>query len=1227
MVGVSRLLTFKRIALAFAMLIVATAFAGKLATAASSEGPSASFTFDPVSPLSGEQISFSSTSTDDGALSQWEWSFGDGETGSGESVSHAYATPGTYTVGLTVTDDETLTDTAEQTVTVQNLEPTADFDWNPVSPFAGETVSFRSLSSDPENRIASQTWDLDNDGAYNDGSGATASRSFPAAGPYTVSLRVEDQDGGTSTISRTVEVADLPNVKPNADFSISPASPTILDNVTFTSTSTDSDGSIVSSAWDLDNDGAYNDASGAEASKMFPLAGTYTIGLLVTDNEGETDTVAKTVTVGAPPNDPPTAAFHFSPTAPNTDQTVTFTSDSTDDGSVALEEWDFEADGTYDATGSEVQRAYATPGTYTVRLRVTDDMGVQVTTTKTVDVTEPPNDAPTAAFHFSPSSPKSGDAITFTSDSTDDGTIVSQLWDLNDDGTWDASEVEFQHAYAVPGTYTVRLRVTDDRDVSRETTRTVTVANRLPTADFTYSPESPQKNQTINFSSLATDPENRVQSVTWDLDGDGQYDDAAGPTAQTAFSTTGDHVVRLRIEDLDGGSHTASKTINIANIPPVPSFTIDLEEALSLLRVTFTSTSTDPDGTITDIRWDTDNDGSFDDGSDVEASRIFTSPGVKTVRLRVTDDSNKSEIATRTLTVLNRAPTAKIEAPTAAQKNVSVTFKSTSSDLDGSISKTEWDLDNDGQFDDSTSTQPSRSFSTTGPKTVKVRVTDNSGATDEATHVVEIGGNTSPTASFTVSSSNPLTNTNVTFTSTSSDPDGSIAAIGWDLDGDGNFDDGSKTSITKMFPVPGPQIVRLRVTDNDGAAAVAEKTVTVANRAPSASVDMLPESPTTLEQVTFTAIATDPDGTITSILWDFDNDGRFDDDSGVSVTHSFLSKGSYTVKARVTDNSGASASGTRIVDVSNRLPIASFSHAPGSPNPREKVVMTSTSTDLDGTISKIEWDTDNDGAFDDGTGISASRTFTTSGVETVRLRVTDNDGGQSIGSQTIVVGNRPPVAAFDYRPATPIADQQVTFFSTSDDPDKNIESIDWDLDGDGSFETGGSNVARSFPTGSFNVSVRVTDTEGSFSIATRTIVVSAPPPAAQPPQISTTGPQLRLLNPFPIVRIAGRIGRKGTRFRMLSVRAPSGSTVTVRCKGRSCPFKASRRSAKVSRQVRIRKLERRLLRAGAFIRIFVTKPGAIGKYTSIRVRKRKPPRRADRCLMPNSNTKPVRCPS
>ena len=553
MVGVSRLLTFKRIALSIAVLLAAVAVAGKLAAAASSEGPSASFTYSPTSPLSGEDISFSSTSSDDGTLTQLQWEFDDGGTADGADVNHTYETPGVYTVQLTVTDDEGLSNTAQETITVQNRDPSADFHWSPDSPQIDETVFFNSDASDPEDRIEAEKWDLDNDGAFDDHTGSSASRSFSAGGTCTISLLVEDRDGGTATISRTVDVIDPPNQKPNANFTFSPSAPQILDTVTFDSTSTDTDGSIATMEWDFDNDGLYDDATGDKPTRMFFLAGTYTIGLLVTDNEGGTDTVAKNVTVSTAPNDAPVAAFHFAPSSPKTNEQVTFTSDATDDGSVALEEWDFENDGTYDTTGSEVQHSYSTAGSYTAKLRVTDDQGVKTSATKTVNVTEPPNDPPTPAFGFSPTSPQANELVTFTSTSTDDGAIASTEWDFTDDGTFDASGTSVQHAYAVPKAHTVRLRVTDDKGVSRETTKTVTVPNQAPVADFSFAPTSPAKGETVNFSSLATDPEDRIQSLTWDLNGDNQFTDATGPTAATAFAHAGDHTVRLKILDQDGG--------------------------------------------------------------------------------------------------------------------------------------------------------------------------------------------------------------------------------------------------------------------------------------------------------------------------------------------------------------------------------------------------------------------------------------------------------------------------------------------------------------------------------------------------------------------------------------------------------------------------------------------------------------------------------------------------
>ena len=89
------------------------------------------------------------------------------------------------------------------------------------------------------------------------------------------------------------------NVAPTASFTSSPSAPTAGQAVTFADASSDSDGSIAARAWDLDNDGAYDDATGSTAGRTFSAAGTYTVGLRVTDNAGATATAANTVTVGA----------------------------------------------------------------------------------------------------------------------------------------------------------------------------------------------------------------------------------------------------------------------------------------------------------------------------------------------------------------------------------------------------------------------------------------------------------------------------------------------------------------------------------------------------------------------------------------------------------------------------------------------------------------------------------------------------------------------------------------------------------------------------------------------------------------------------------------------------------------------------------------------------------------------------------------------------------------
>ncbi|MFI4990750.1 MAG: Ig-like domain-containing protein [Solirubrobacterales bacterium] len=213
----------------------------------------------------------------------------------------------------------------------------------------------------------------------------------------------------------------------------------------------------------------------------------------------------------------------------------------------------------------------------------------------------------------------------------------------------------------------------------------------------------------------------------------------------------------------------------------------------------------------------------------------------------------------------------------------------------------------------------------------------------------------------------------------------------------------------------------------------------------------------------------------------------------------------------------------------------------------------------------------------------------------------------------------PPVASFTWLPATPTVGQTVSFVSKSTDVSSPITAFGWDMAGSGPFAAGGPLSTATFATaGAHTVRLQVSDALGQSSSVAETVQVA--------PRTLT------LMQPFPIVRIAGAETAGGARIRLLSVQAPPTAKVAVTCKGRGCKTKTESRVVTASSKRKSGAITlafprfQRALGAGAVLQIRITKSGEIGKFTSFTIRRKKLPVRVDACLRPTS-TSPSSCPS
>jgi len=426
--------------------------------------PIAVLMYSPSIVNTGVEVDFDASASydPDGTIVSYSWDFGDGSTSPEAIVSHSYIEDGEYLVTLRIVDNKGLVGSKVAIQLVRNRSPVSAFTEIASILYKEETITFdASPSYDPDGTIVNYHWDL---GDGTTATGVSVSHSYSENVAIKVTLTVTDNDGATDS---TTSTANVINKSPVAILTESSETENLSHQINLSATeSYDPDGTIVGYSWDF---GDGTTATGVTVSHTYSQIGKYTVKLIVTDDDGATDSASTTKTVT---NRAPVACFTESAEVVSTDDSIYFDASASydPDGTIVGYSWDF-GDGTT-ATGITVTHRYKENGVYTVTLRVIDDNVAIASSTAKKTVL---NRWPVGTFTESDTIVIQNEIIYFyASESYDpDGTIVGYLWEFGDGNT--TTGVTADHKYSEVGEYTVTLTVTDNDGYSTSVTGNIVV--------------------------------------------------------------------------------------------------------------------------------------------------------------------------------------------------------------------------------------------------------------------------------------------------------------------------------------------------------------------------------------------------------------------------------------------------------------------------------------------------------------------------------------------------------------------------------------------------------------------------------------------------------------------------------------------------------------------------------------------------------------------------------
>lgn len=761
---------------------------------------------------SAAQISSDTTAT---TIQRIKWDFGDTtETVEGEPVGpnlapkHYYTQTGEYVGVIEVTDKNNVKDRKVFVVSVSSIAALIDI--SPVP--TGKTQTLFTVngenSSSDNGQITGYEWSLAPDiNSLGKIDKSLFSTKFGKPNTYLVTLKVTDTQSNEATDTAEIKIESAP---PVAKFSYSVPKANQPAIVQFDGGKTyDPDGpnKDITYSWTIEAEATdYKFVSG-DASAQKPLIkfnkiGTYKITLRVSDKNEPDKSTENTQEISI------TNLLDIEWAAQNTTSMNLDTKGEAKANFAALSEnatgydFDFGDSGTESgvpANGKiEASHTYKQSGTYKITVTVTDDSNNKNSISRKVVIGGSQN--PVAIIkllinneeYFDTSAAievSRKDVVTLdaTNSINTDGTKKSLVyqWDFGDGkkSTKNIAVYTYKELSKKDTPYSVTLKVSDSSDPTKSSTDMlkISVVSMKPTFKSIIAiPEAIELKTPLKVDISAIEPndsDGRIISYKW------WYFDTANPEEKLGeqITQTPNTIITIGTKGNEGDTHkykfsvaltddenqmvSAEDVIGVESLPelevingpnkaPIAKFSIDKTNIKVGESITFSSSSTDPDGKIATYIWDTDGTG-FAGKAQTQKSTttvLYDKPaadGIQ-VRLKVIDDNFAESISDPvTIYILSKAqPPRAAFTSTQTEGTREIKFKNNSTADDANSAKIEkyiWDFDTivdkdgDGTPDndtDSTEKEPSFTYSAFGTFYAKLTVTDNFGNKNSITNPV-----------------------------------------------------------------------------------------------------------------------------------------------------------------------------------------------------------------------------------------------------------------------------------------------------------------------------------------------------------------------------------------------------------------------------------------------------------------------------------------------------------